>query len=318
MGLASRSVAMTRFALLLAFLVPAAAQESAPPAAPEEPAKLFYTGDPLILPLQCRSDHLMQAGLVCNEDSPCDLFLELVDIGEAGEKVVVAGNVHTSAVTVSSVLLVSEDQGTSWREDAERMGAAGFELIQFIDKDHGWVAGQAWQIDTSSQPFLLATTNGGARWDRLWIWDEDTDRSGAILDFHFDTPQHGYLLIDRLISEGDPYELYESMNGGRSWHIRQVSHERVEIPRGPLRPAAPQWRLRTDQHAGAYEVERLVAGNWVRTARFASRAGSCYSMETEEEAKEETEVSGKEEPETEKTPASDVFRIPSRRFLDRP
>ncbi|NJN36991.1 MAG: hypothetical protein HC794_07980, partial [Nitrospiraceae bacterium] len=40
-----------------------------------------------------------------------------------------------------------------------------------------------------------------------------------------------FVIIDKLTSEGDSYELYESMNSGLSWSIREISSEMPTIRR---------------------------------------------------------------------------------------
>lgn len=277
--------AVCRLALILvwcgsALLAQETAQESEEEAAPARP-KLVYHGQPLVVPLDCSYEHFNRAGIVCSDVTPCELFLELTGIESAGDKLFVIGNVHTTAATASSILLASDDNGTSWYEPIERYSGGSFELIQFINSTHGWIGGQQGEIDSSSTPILLATRDGGSRWERHPIWDDD-ENSGAILAFYFDTEDHGYLIIDRLVSEGDPYELYESMNGGRSWGIRQISAQRPELRnRPPAGRAPPAWGLREDPQAGLYVVEHREGGTWVDKARFSAKIGSCVTMDRE-------------------------------------
>ena len=237
------------------------------------PFKLVYKGEPLVAQLQCDGDHFQRAAAVCSDAMPCELYLELTGVGQAAERVFLIGNVHTLSATVSSILLASDDEGMSWYEPYPRL-AAGFESIQFVEDEYGWIAGQESQLDSSSRPFLLRTGNGGVRWRRYDIWT-DEDRSGAILDFYFDTEKHGLLSIDLLTSEIDSYELYESMNGGLSWGIREISDRQAKLKNIPLVRRQLDWRLGEDGGKGVYLVARRQGEEWSAQVEFSVRVGTC-------------------------------------------
>ena len=237
------------------------------------PFKLVYKGEPLVAQLQCDGDHFQRAAAVCSDAMPCELYLELTGVEQAAERVFLIGNVHTLSATVSSILLASDDEGMSWYEPYPRL-AAGFESIQFVDHEYGWIGGQEGQLDSSSRPFLLRTSNGGVRWRRYDIWT-DEDRSGAILDFYFDTEKHGLLSIDLLTSEIDSYELYESMNGGLSWGIREISDRQAKLKNIPLVRRQLDWRLGEDGGKAVYVVERRRGEEWNAQVEFSVRVGTC-------------------------------------------
>ena len=246
----------------------ASSQEEEP-----DPSRLVYKGEPLVAQLQCAWDHFQRAATVCSDAAPCELYLELTGVGQATERVFLIGNVHTLSATLSSILLASDDEGMSWYEPYPRL-AASFESIQFVDDEHGWIGGQERQLDSSSRPFLLRTGNGGVRWRRYDIWT-DEDRSGAILDFYFDTEKHGLLSIDSLTSETDSYELYESMNGGLSWGIREISDRQAKLKNIPIERRQPDWRLGEDGGKGVYLVERRQGEEWSAQVEFSIRVGTC-------------------------------------------
>ncbi len=237
------------------------------------PFKLVYKGEPLVAQLQCDGDHFQRAATVCSDATPCELYLELTGLEQAAERVFLIGNLHTLSATVSSILLASDDEGMSWYEPYPRL-AAGFESIQFVDNENGWIGGQEGQLDSSSRPFLLRTGNGGVRWRRYDIWT-DEDRPGAILDFYFDTEKHGLLSIDLLTSETDSYELYESMNGGLSWGIRQISDRQAKLKNIPLVGRQLDWRLGEDGGKAVYVVERRRGEEWNAQVEFSVRVGTC-------------------------------------------
>jgi photosystem II stability/assembly factor-like uncharacterized protein len=209
------------------------------------------------------------------------LFLELVDITSIGDRVLVIGNIHTSSATIASVLLRSDDGGKTWIEPAGRVDAGGLETIQLLE-NQGWIAGQQTTQDHAFIPFLLVTTNGGANWVRRPFWSGDDERYGAVAEVYFDEPQHGFVIIDRMATEGDSYELYESMNGGLSWSIRQISEEMPTIKRRITAAEPPRlWRLNENRGEASFDVERLVDGEWTKTSAFAEDLGACDTVEAE-------------------------------------
>lgn len=80
------------------------------------PTPVFaYEGKPITLPYQCSLEDIRWAGLTCSEDEPCPIYLELSSVDAVGERVFAAGNIHSDAVTLYSVLLSSADGGHSWQ-----------------------------------------------------------------------------------------------------------------------------------------------------------------------------------------------------------
>ncbi|MDA1313172.1 MAG: hypothetical protein O2968_07545 [Acidobacteria bacterium] len=243
--------------------------------------KLTFRGEPVVLPLECQEEHLLRAGLVCNDVTPCTLVLELVAIGGLGDRIFVMGNVHASTGTVSSVLLASEDGGTTWTEPIERISGGSLEIFRSVGSGSGWIGGQQWEADSSPIPFLLATRNGGDRWSRRDVWEQD-DRNGIVLGLDFETESHGYLVIERTNTDADPFELYETRTAGSSWGIRELSSEEPEIPFEVVQ-AAESRRLRGDSSNGAYWIEEKQGDDWKPLAAFAPHVGTCNNMERGDE-----------------------------------
>ncbi|MBI3684036.1 MAG: hypothetical protein HY235_26995, partial [Acidobacteria bacterium] len=140
------------FAVVAGVLALVALAQQQPPAEPpkpeepkpEAPAKPVYSfqGKPLKLEFSCKDDDIAAFGLTCTPEEPCEAYLELAAVEALGNRVFLTGNIHTSAVTLWSVLLTSEDAGKSWMEMGERMRSTGLEQIQFLDFEHGWIGGQ--------------------------------------------------------------------------------------------------------------------------------------------------------------------------------
>jgi photosystem II stability/assembly factor-like uncharacterized protein len=245
-----------------------------PPDAPPSPPVLEYNGKPMLLPFQCTDEDIQLSGLTCSEDDPCPIYLELTAVEAPGSRLLVAGNLHTSAVTVFSTLLASDDGGRTWREAHERIRSAALDRIQFLDRETGWVAGEKLS-PLPQDPFLLLTADGGQTWRLRPIFSDTADnRLGVIQQFFFTAKDSGSLIIDRgLGSDGDRYELYESSDGGESWNFKQSSTKPLTLRR--TAPASADWRLRVESRTQAFHVEHREAARWADTAAFSVKLGVC-------------------------------------------
>src|SRR4051812_32499441 len=97
-------------------------QEATAP--PPAPVVLEFTGKPLVMPFKCSDEDIQLAGLTCSEEDPCPVYLEVASVNSAGSGVVAAGNLHSAAVTLFSILLGSQDGGRTWREVYDRIRGA--------------------------------------------------------------------------------------------------------------------------------------------------------------------------------------------------
>lgn len=277
------------------FVAPARAQPAE--TADKNPGLLVYSGEPLNLPLDCSPETFYEARVDCSDRAPCDVSAEMVGIAAAGGNLVIFGNYHTQSDTIATLLLVSQDGGKGWREPFERIGAAGFELAQFVDADHGWVVGAQSQVDGSERPVILVTENGGAYWQKRPLWDADSDRTGIVEKFYFEDASHGFLVVDRGDSAEDPYELYESRNGGKSWGFRQTSTDPISLRQPRPLPEQEQWRLADGSSNDSYAVERKVNGEWAVAAEFNAELGTCTELKVPEKPEEKlTQAPAEEKP----------------------
>jgi hypothetical protein len=224
----------------------------------------------MLVPFQCTADDIQLAGMTCSEDEPCPVYLEISSVGAVANRIVLAGNIHSAETTLYSVLLASEDGGRTWREPYQRMPGCGLDHIQLLDFQNGWISGGLLS-PLPRDPFLLATTDGGKSWHEQLVFSEST--GGSILQFWFDAPGSGTLLIDRMQSaDAARYELYESPNGGETWIIRQAGNRPIPIK---TRPAPPAWRARADAASKSYHIEKLESERWKSVASFLVPLGVC-------------------------------------------
>ena len=227
-----------------------------------------------MLPFECTREDIGSAGFSCSEEAPCPVYLELGAATSAGNRIFVAGNIHSDAVTLYSVLLGSDDAGHSWREIHPRIRAAGLDHLQFLDGNTGWVGGQQ-LFPLPQDPFVLLTTDGGASWRQAAIFGESSDyHFGSIQEMYFSSKTNGSLVVDRS-SGGDPgpFALYESPDGGASWTLKEQTVKPLHIKGAP--PPDADWRVRVDGAAKTFVVERRQGERWGAQASFAVNIGFC-------------------------------------------
>lgn len=254
---------------LLPIALTLAAQEPPPPKPAETPV-LKNEGKPMRVPFDCTQEDVESAGLACSADEPCPVYLEISAFESVGNRLFASGNLHSSAATLYSILLASDDAGSTWREPHERLRGAGLDHMQFLDFQNGWISGEILN-PLPRDPFLLITGDGGKSWRRVAIFDES--RGGAIQQFWFDSKTHGLL---RMESPGDSprYALYESPNGGGTWTIRETSERPIPIKRIQSGEDSG-WRIRADSPSRSFRIEKHQGEGWSMVAGFAVAAGEC-------------------------------------------
>lgn len=290
--------------LLIALLLPAAVAGG--PRDEGQQAVLHFEGRPLRLPIQCSADELAGFGMVCSVASPCPVYLELTSVEPAGGKIFVAGNLHSTTVTMYSVLLSSADGGLTWKEPFRRLPHAGLDRVFFIDAKHGWVSGHILEAQPRD-PFFLLTTDGGKFWRLRSILRQHG--AGEIQKFWFDSVRTGGVLIDHLRpnAAGARYERYQTMTGGESWMIREVNSLPIRVRTTSRTGQNPAWRIRADRATHAWSVERRQPNGWTVLARFAIETGQCAPPE-EKLAPVPPEASPR--PALQPSAPGGVFRVP--------
>lgn len=210
--------------------------------------------------------------MTCPENEPCPVYLELSSVGSTGSRIFVAGNIHSSQMTLFSVLLSSEDAGATWKEPLGRVRGELLDHIQFQDFETGWVSGQR-AVPLPGDPFLLITHDGGKTWRKSPVLPEGS--AGSILKFRFDSADAGKLTVDRGSGNSDEprYGLYESRDGAETWKLSEASA--VPPKNAPSPKDDPGWRLRPDKDGKTLAVERLAGEKWVVAARFTIQIGEC-------------------------------------------
>lgn len=221
----------------------------------------------------CADEEIRDFGLVCDEDEPCPVLLEIAGVESVGGRIFAVGNLHTEQATLWSLLLVSEDGGKSWSEPYPRQRGIALDILQFVDFGHGWVSGhQAGAL--ARDPFLLRTTDGGKTWRRASLFRDST--VAFIEQFWFDDKDQGTLILQRRGSPTGRYHRMETRDGGATWMLREAGDEPIEGKRARS-AASPDagWRVRADNRRNTLRIERREAGQWRPAALFPLVVGQC-------------------------------------------
>lgn len=225
------------------------------------------------LPFTCTADDLQWAGMTCPEKDPCPIFLELSSVSSAGNKVFLAGDIHSGQSTLYSVLLRSEDGGVTWQEPVGRVRGDVLDHIQFGNLETGWVSGQR-VVPLPGDPFLLVTHDGGKVWRRVPVLPEGSP--GIIQKYRFDSATSGKLIIDGGKGGEDTpqYRLLETKDGAETW--LPVESSAVAIRNAPIPEESSLWRLRADKGGKKLYVEHREGDNrWAVASTFVIQVGEC-------------------------------------------
>ncbi len=257
-------------------LVVALQAQDQPPAPvsplPAGPPVLQNNGKPILVPFQCTEEDIRTAGLSCTEQDPCPVYLELAAVESTGIRIFAAGNIHTSAATLYSILLGSDDNGATWREVHDRKRSSGLDHIQLAGSDTGWSSGLSLS-PLPQDPFLLQTTDGGKSWREHAIFNEP--RFGAIQQFYFEDKKSGALIVDHGPgSDGDRYELYETNDGGDTWNVKETNVKGIRL-KVPATAPVSEWRIRADAPSKSFHLEHRQGQRWNPIASFALNLAAC-------------------------------------------
>ncbi len=115
----------------------------------------------------------------------------MLDVTRAGERIVAVGD--------RGVILLSDDEGQSWRQPAVVPVNATLNAVSFADALTGWAVGH-WGV-------ILRTVDGGETWTRQRI---DTSEDRPLFSVHFSDARNG-------IAVGLWSLLLRTNDGGETW-----------------------------------------------------------------------------------------------------
>lgn len=236
------------------------------------------------VPYACAEDDLEWAGLTCTDEESCVIYLELSAVAGNGRSIFAAGNLHSSSATLSSILLMSEDAGATWKEPAARTRGSALDQLQFFDSKNGWAAGET-QYPLPRDSFVLLTRDGGASWRQQAVGEDGSP--GSVQRFWFDSATHGELIVDAGESSGaGRYLSYESETGGDNWMLTGKSGQMPQIRRAPASAENPDWRARPSKDGKAFQIERRSGDRWTPLASFLIQVANCKIRPAELKAPE--------------------------------
>jgi photosystem II stability/assembly factor-like uncharacterized protein len=145
----------------------------------------------------------------------------LLDATRAGSRIVAVGE--------HGVVVISDDEGKTWRQAHEVPVSATLSAVTFVDAHHGWAVGQ-WGV-------IIATEDGGETW-RKQRMDISVDQ--PLFSVFFTSAQDG-------IAVGLWSLMLATHDGGKSW-------AKVTVPKPPGAAKADRnlYHIFADQHGALY------------------------------------------------------------------
>ncbi|MGZ2744319.1 WD40/YVTN/BNR-like repeat-containing protein [Burkholderia stagnalis] len=152
----------------------------------------------------------------------------LTDATRAGARVVAVGE--------HGVILLSDDDGKTWRQSRRVPVSATLSAVRFADAQHGWAVGQ-WGV-------ILATADGGETWEKQRI---DTSVDQPLFSVIFTSARDG-------IAVGLWSLVLQTHDGGKTW-------ARTTLPKPPGGGKADRnlYRIFADRQGALYVTSELGA-----------------------------------------------------------
>jgi hypothetical protein len=253
-----------------------APQQQPPPAVPAPPPPpppvvYHYTGEaPIALDCVCGNAEIQEHGLSCTVDEPCSVYLELDALAAVGEKLLLAGDLHTGTATLWSVLLASDDGGATWSEPAGRLRGVSLYLLECPGEQVCYAAGHT-SGGVPRDPLLLRGAIGGGNWLRLPLLEEE-GAIGSIEALRFDTPERGRAQVNRGRPGALHYATLLTEDAGAHWTLAESSATR---PPPVTATPASAYRFAADRSGRTLRVEKRTGAAWRTVARFSVAAGVC-------------------------------------------
>ena len=220
----------------------------------------------------CADEEMTHFGLVCDEDAPCPVLLDLTDAATGGSRIFLAGNFYTGSTTLWSVLLASDDGGATWTEPWPRLLGAALDQLQFFDAGVGWAAGHM-AGSMPRDPFLASTSDGGKTWKSAPVFDDSV--VAVVEQFWFDSRETGTLVAERRGSrQPGRYQRLVTRDGGKNWTLQEARDAPIVLKR-PAAAASEELRIRADNRTKTLRVEKRAGGSWAALAVFSLDAGAC-------------------------------------------
>ena len=169
----------------------------------------------------------------------------LLDVARAGGRVVAVGE--------RGHVLLSDDDGVSWRQARDVPTRTMLTAVWFADAKHGWAVGH--------DELILGSADGGETWKTLHHAPESQQ---PLLDVWFADANTGIAL-------GAYGSYFSTADGGRNWIARKFEAAPVPVIRPKGSPAPV---VEDDEFAPDYHLNRIAAAG--TRLYIAAEAGQLY------------------------------------------
>ena len=185
----------------------------------------------------------------------------LLDVTRAGKRMVAVGEYGD--------IVLSDDDGKTWRQAAHVPVTLTLTNVAFVDDKNGWAVGH----DT----VILVTHDGGENWTKQYGGDEKSE--AALLSVHFKDAQHGWAV-------GAFNLTVETSDAGKTWTERKSLMPPREAPKAKpvdenADPTAPRAASPDDDPFATTGVDEnhlnaMFAGPDANTIFVAAEGGAVY------------------------------------------
>lgn len=148
----------------------------------------------------------------------------------AGDRLFIFGSFETTAFSVRTFVLVSENGGKKWVEVARPVPCSKIISMRFPDEQHGYGL-SAWTMEGPGKLHLIRTADGGATWERMPDIPKD-HYSGWPTAFDFFSNTRGEVNLQFM--DDNPENLRPVMitdDAGQSWQA--FFEDKAEISDAP-------------------------------------------------------------------------------------
>lgn len=114
-------------------------------------------------------------------------------------------------------IYATHDGGNTWQSTAAVPGAAS--AVDFIDATHGWAAINA----NAPQSLLYTTSDGGQQWTQLSM--RLPSEITSIANLHFVSKTQGWILCTKQSGASYSTALFQTRDGGQTWHPLTAQHD---------------------------------------------------------------------------------------------
>lgn len=167
----------------------------------------------------------------------------LLDMAFAGTRIVAVGE--------RGHVLLSDDQGATWRQAKSVPSRVMLTAVYFVDADYGWAVGH--------DETIINTLDGGETWTRSHFAPEAQQ---PLLDLWFANRVSG-------IAVGAYGAYFTTNDGGRNWSGAKFAPAKPAVP-----PATPDADAEEEEFAPDYHLNRIVGvGNRLYVA---AEGGQLY------------------------------------------